>query len=288
MREFAKISPQFWINERGRKIKKLGIETQLIALYLLTNPHVSMIGIYYLPFAFIEHETGLSPERTTKGLQGLIDVGFCSYDTESEYIWVHDLVFDQVGGQLKEQDNRVKAINEAYLGLPHLPFLNAFYEKYAEAFFLENRVIPQDVLEAPLEPLRSKEKNKDKDNNKEKKKEKEITMSTKHDIACSPETSFLNNEKQDIKSQAVEILNFLIKKTDRTYLPENTNLKLIMARLKNGATLEECKKVIARKTRDWKGVKKMDQWLRPATLFEKHKFEQYRGELVVSEESNNG
>ena len=50
MRDYAKIVPQFWIGSTGKQIKKLGMEApQLIALYLISNPHANMLGIYYLP-----------------------------------------------------------------------------------------------------------------------------------------------------------------------------------------------------------------------------------------------
>ena len=35
MRDYAKIPPQFWIDDMGKKIKALGMESQLIALYLI-------------------------------------------------------------------------------------------------------------------------------------------------------------------------------------------------------------------------------------------------------------
>lgn len=93
-----------------------------------------MIGIYYLPVAFIAHETGLPVEGVLKALQRLCDLGFCSYDVPAEYVWVHEMAFDQISIQLKPNDNRVKAINEAYRALPVLSFLQAFYEKYVHAF----------------------------------------------------------------------------------------------------------------------------------------------------------
>ena len=42
--------------------------------------------------------------------------------------------------------------------------------------------------------------------------------------------------------------------------------------------------MIVRKNRVWKGNAKMEEYLRPATLFNAEKFEQYMGELVVPEE----
>ncbi len=79
--------------------------------------------------------------------------------------------------------------------------------------------------------------------------------------------------------ESIEILDFLNEKTGRTFKPLETNLKLIDARLKEGATVEEMKQVIAKKVRDWTGDEKMEPYLRPKTLFGKEKYAQYSGEL---------
>jgi hypothetical protein len=59
MRNYAKIAPQFWIGNTGRKLRDAGSEALLVALYLLSSPHANMLGLYYLPRPFIAHETGL-------------------------------------------------------------------------------------------------------------------------------------------------------------------------------------------------------------------------------------
>ncbi len=86
MRDFAKVSPQIWINERGKELKRLGIQAQFIAFYLSTNPHASMIGIYYLPIAFIAHETGVKSEDVVNTLRMLSEINVCSYDESTEYM----------------------------------------------------------------------------------------------------------------------------------------------------------------------------------------------------------
>lgn len=81
--------------------------------------------------------------------------------------------------------------------------------------------------------------------------------------------------------EAVEVLNFLNVKTGRAYRATKSNLDLILARLKDGASVQDCKQVIARKVRDWLHDDKMRDYLRPATLFNRTKFDQYTGELVI-------
>lgn len=274
MREFAKISPTFWFTEKGRAIKQLGVEAQLLALYLLTNPHANMIGVYYLPIAFIVHETSISKENVLTILQLLARINYCSYDEFSEYVWVHDMALEQIGTQLKTNDNRVKGINALYHSLPKLPFLKDFFEAYKDAFCLQSIEIKTSDKASP-KPLTSKEKEKD----NEKEIEKKRFMSGKPDI--DPIFESLKTKKTlslpiqqnefDLKSQAIEILQFLNKKTGRVYRPVDTNLKLIIARLKTGASVIDCRQVIAKKTREWKGNPKMTEYLRPATLFKEEK-----------------
>ena len=80
-----------------------------------------------------------------------------------------------------------------------------------------------------------------------------------------------------IAAQARHVLGFLNEKTGRHFRGVDTNLKLICLRLTSGATVEDCKAIIARQVRRWKGTD-MEQYLRPATLFNETKFEQYLGE----------
>lgn len=77
-----------------------------------------------------------------------------------------------------------------------------------------------------------------------------------------------------------EILEFLNAKTGHGYRPVAVNIDQIKARLKEGATLQECKSIIAMKTREWKNDPVMSKFLRPATLFNRTKFWQYHGQLV--------
>jgi uncharacterized phage protein (TIGR02220 family) len=84
----------------------------------------------------------------------------------------------------------------------------------------------------------------------------------------------------DPRQQAKEVLSFLNEKTGRAYEPVDANLKLIIARLKDGATAVDLRQVVAKKCREWIGDPKMAEYLRPKTLFNATNFAQYKGELV--------
>ena len=85
--------------------------------------------------------------------------------------------------------------------------------------------------------------------------------------------------RREQRKQALEVLIFLNDKAGRNYQPQ-ANLDLILARLSDGATVEDLRAVVAKKCREWKGDEKMSQYLRPKTLFNRTNFAQYQGELA--------
>lgn len=85
---------------------------------------------------------------------------------------------------------------------------------------------------------------------------------------------------------AILLLQFLNTKTGRHYRPTAKTLEPIRARLREGATVAECRAVIARKCREWSADDFMRPYLRPATLFNATKFAQYVGEVPPQGEAD--
>lgn len=142
----------------------------LVAMYLVTSPHSSAMGLFYLPILYVAHETGLSQEGASKALQRACEAGFCAYDAEAEVVWVFEMARFQIGESLSPKDNRVKWVNEEYLKLPKCSFLKDFYDKYASAFHLKGpRFGGQNTspLQAPCKPLVSQEQEQEQEQDKE-------------------------------------------------------------------------------------------------------------------------
>ncbi|WP_186055708.1 conserved phage C-terminal domain-containing protein [Burkholderia gladioli] len=85
--------------------------------------------------------------------------------------------------------------------------------------------------------------------------------------------------KPDSVSPPVQVLDHLNAKANRSYQAVPANLKLIAARLAEGATVDQLKAVVDAKVRDWQHDPKMREYLRPATLFNAEKCGQYVGAL---------
>lgn len=86
-------------------------------------------------------------------------------------------------------------------------------------------------------------------------------------------------DKQHLSSDASGVLDYLNQKAGRRFESTPANTKLILARMKEGATVEQLKAVVDAKVGDWLHDSKMSEYLRPATLFNAEKYGQYAGSL---------
>lgn len=87
-------------------------------------------------------------------------------------------------------------------------------------------------------------------------------------------------DEEDSRIPYKEIIDYLNEKTGKVFrFKSAANRKLIKARFNDGNTLDDFKKVIDVKTKQWLNDASMNQYLRPATLFGS-KFDQYRSEYV--------
>lgn len=138
MRDYGKIVPQFWLGDTGKRLRGFP-EAQVVALYLSSSPHANMLGVYFLPMQYLSYETGLGMDGASKGLLRCVEVGFCHYDPETEFVWVVKLASIQVGETLLSTDKRCKGIQKQYDALPSNPFLPCFFDSYHDHFHMQTR-----------------------------------------------------------------------------------------------------------------------------------------------------
>ena len=134
MRTFAQVRPGFWYGATGRKIRQLGPEYQVLALYLISGPGAHALGLYYLPLPTVAHETGLTIEQVRIGIAKLCEIGFCFYDEESEVVFVLNMARFQIGERLERKDNNVTWVWREMEKLRSLPFFDLLLEMYGERY----------------------------------------------------------------------------------------------------------------------------------------------------------
>ena len=92
-----------------------------------------------------------------------------------------------------------------------------------------------------------------------------------------PPAKALASRTNHLRTEALEVLNFLNLKANKSFRAIDTNLRPITARLSSGVSVQDCKGVIARQIREWKDTE-LEKYLRPKTLFNATNFESYLGQ----------
>ncbi len=85
MRDYGKIHTAFWASET---LRDADTDARLLAVYLLTSSHTTMLGAFRLPDAYACEDLGWTAERLRNGFETLSKCGFVQYDTASKWVWV--------------------------------------------------------------------------------------------------------------------------------------------------------------------------------------------------------
>lgn len=85
MRDYGKVHTSFWSSETLRGLNE---ESRVLALYLLTSPHTTMIGAFRLPDAYACEDLGWTPKQFRNGLETLSARGFIKHCDRTRIVWV--------------------------------------------------------------------------------------------------------------------------------------------------------------------------------------------------------
>ncbi|MBN9312914.1 MAG: hypothetical protein BGO40_02835 [Chryseobacterium sp. 39-10] len=91
--------------------------------------------------------------------------------------------------------------------------------------------------------------------------------------------------KEEIHNSAEEILQYLNELAGKRFKPIKSNLSPIIARLKDGYTVQELKEIVQVKTLDWKNNEQMNQHLCPTTLFRPSNADKYLNYILSIKEN---
>lgn len=80
---YSRVSARYWIDTKG-----WGERNQLVGLYLLTNSHSTMEGLYHLPIGYLCADLGLTPKQAHAALKFIGQAGVVSYDPHAEVVFV--------------------------------------------------------------------------------------------------------------------------------------------------------------------------------------------------------
>ena len=86
MREYGIVQTDFWINPQYAGLSSCA---KLIAIYLLSSPHTTMLGCFRLPVDYIAVDLNLGKTVIQDSLHELIHLHFLSVDFKNHWIVIH-------------------------------------------------------------------------------------------------------------------------------------------------------------------------------------------------------
>jgi len=148
---YGVIFPEFWTGRTGRELRERGgKDAQLLGLYLASNRHANMLGLYRLLVDDIRHETGLGVKAIERGYESAAAAGYAKFDAGSSYVWVLNMARFrlglQIGDVLHPDDKRLPAIARIYHALDPNPFLGDFFDVNQKILRLKKRRDPIGVV----------------------------------------------------------------------------------------------------------------------------------------------
>lgn len=88
-REYGQIKVDFW---EDRRVRTLSIDAKLLAVYLLTCRHSTMIGAYSLPRQYASHDLGFTLQQFDDAIAELEKCGIALYDPRNEWVIIPEFL----------------------------------------------------------------------------------------------------------------------------------------------------------------------------------------------------
>lgn len=84
----------------------------------------------------------------------------------------------------------------------------------------------------------------------------------------------------DLSDQADQVIDYLNEKAGTRYRHSKASRKPILARIRDGGSVEDCRLIIDHKAGQWRYDPEMAEYLRPSTLFRPTHFEEYLASAI--------
>jgi len=248
MRQFSVIKTDLW---QRQAFYELDVESKCFALYLLTSPHSTMLGAYWLPLGYVRTDMRWEQAAIEKEIATLSKVGFLFYDKCNSWVLIPSFLQTIP----IRNPNQAKAIIKLF---DQVPKEVSFLPQLIDALIKFGNHVPEESINY-LKQLAT-------------------TLTIPNEVIKDTPSENLPALNQ-YRTEAIALLNFLNEKSGHHHQASGQNLQLIIERLQSGISPDQCRQVIAMKTRAWRNDILMAKYLRPTTLFEASNFEKYQSDL---------
>jgi len=249
---YSALDHRFWTSPT---VRALTDDEKLVFAYLLTCPHSNMLGLYRMPIPYLAHDLGWPLAKAKKALGRLSEESsesLIQYDANAELVYIPNyLKYNTLAS-----GNRERGAMARLKELPDTPLLQSLVEA-VETFAPTLKELRKALrLRLSSESLG---------------RVLEESLYTDSDADADADADAVVVPESIVKAD--EVIDYLNEVTDSRFQHSDASRENIHARLKEGATLEDCRMVIDHKSVQWLGDPKWEQYLRPKTLFAPTKFE---------------
>lgn len=226
-------------------IDEMTPEDRYFMLYLLSNPHTNQVGCYEISVRDISKEMGYTEESIKKLLE--------RFEKKLKV------------AKYSKKTKELLIMNWYKYNWTSSPKVRACIEK--ELKNLKNKEFKDYIYNICIPYIYGMDTHTQEEEEEEQEQEEEQSN---------------NKNNQNYKY----IIDYLNKKTSKNFKSTSKKTKtLINARINEGFSVEDFKTVINNKTTEWLNDKKMEQYLRPETLFG-NKFESYLNQNSKKQETS--
>lgn len=226
-------------------IDEMTPEDRYFMLYLLSNPHTNQVGCYEISVRDISKEMGYTEESIKKLLE--------RFEKKLKV------------AKYSKKTKELLIMNWYKYNWTASPKVRACIEK--ELKNLKNKEFKDYIYNICIPYIYGMDTHTQEEEEEEQEQEEEQSN---------------NKNNQNYKY----IIDYLNKKTSKNFKSTSKKTKtLINARINEGFSVEDFKTVINNKTTEWLNDKKMEQYLRPETLFG-NKFESYLNQNSKKQETS--
>ncbi|WP_422491377.1 hypothetical protein [Endozoicomonas sp. ALE010] len=107
MKDFGKVSGQFWISD---DIQSLSDKAKLLALYLLTTGHGNLIGIFRMPKGYMSADLNWDEPSVERAIAELTTSGFLLASDQCKYICIPQFMEHNPVDNITQIDARLKLL----------------------------------------------------------------------------------------------------------------------------------------------------------------------------------
>ena len=262
------LKTSFWTDPK--MIDKLTAQERFFYLYLMTTSQSNMVGCFEISTRITCSHTGFNEEEVRTLLARLVEYDVIRYSPNTHEV----LILHYAKHNWTKSSKFLSAAYKVTRGIKDFGFKQYVSHKLIEYGF-EKENFEYEIVEIDTTASNFGYGIQ----NTEVEVVNNINtlnlLDTDNQDNTSNYTVEVYKEPDPYKADTEEIVAYLNEKTGANYRPGTEETKrLIRARLKEGNTVEDFKKVIDIKTAEWLGTEQ-EKYLRPITLFSPSKFESY-------------